>query len=40
MVIFHKVRGGEVTSEEFQYFCGRWDVVQRMGRVGPDNPAA
>jgi putative transposase len=41
-VIFHTDRGSEYTSEAFQQLCGRWGVVQSMGRVGSalDNAAA
>lgn len=40
-VIFHTDRGSEYTSEAFQQLCGRWGVVQSMGRVGSalDNAA-
>ncbi|WP_369221645.1 integrase core domain-containing protein [Streptomyces sp. R39] len=36
------VEPGESTSEAFQQLCGRWGVVQSMGRVGSalDNAAA
>ncbi|MDX3528577.1 integrase core domain-containing protein [Streptomyces sp. ID05-39B] len=41
-VIFHTDRGSEYTFEAFQQLCGRWGVVQSMGRVGSalDNAAA
>jgi putative transposase len=41
-VIFHTDRGSEYTSQAFQQLCGRWGVVQSMGRVGSalDNAAA
>jgi transposase InsO family protein len=41
-VIFHTDRGSEYTSEAFGQLCGRWGVVQSMGRVGSalDNAAA
>ncbi|WP_371665045.1 IS3 family transposase [Streptomyces sp. NBC_01241] len=41
-VIFHSDRGSEYTSAAFQQLCGRWGVVQSMGRVGSalDNAAA
>ncbi|UQT54927.1 IS3 family transposase [Streptomyces durmitorensis] len=41
-VIFHTDRGSGYTSEAFQQLCGRWGVVQSVGRVGSalDNAAA
>ncbi|MEU9015703.1 IS3 family transposase [Streptomyces sp. NPDC048479] len=41
-VIFHTDRGSEYNSEAFRQLCGRWGVVQSMGRVGSalDNAAA
>jgi transposase InsO family protein len=41
-VIFHTDRGSEGGSEVFQQLCGRWGVVQSMGRVGSalDNAAS
>ncbi|MEV2196551.1 DDE-type integrase/transposase/recombinase [Streptomyces phaeochromogenes] len=32
--MFHTDRGSEYTSEAFQQLCGRWGVVQSMGRAG------
>lgn len=41
-VIFHTDRGSEHNSDAFRQLCGRWGVVQSMGRVGSalDNAAA
>ncbi|MGW6360661.1 IS3 family transposase [Streptomyces sp. NPDC055092] len=41
-VNFPTDRGSEYNSEAFRHLCGRWDVVQSMGRVGSalDNAAA